>query len=42
MLDATEKKLIHIQTRVRRAKKPLRGDDTHSGRLRGHLRFSAR
>jgi hypothetical protein len=31
LLDATEKKLIHIQTRVRRAKKPLRGDDTHSG-----------
>lgn len=27
LLDATEKKLLHIQTRVRRAKKPLRGKD---------------
>jgi transposase len=27
LLDATEKKLIHIQARVRRAKKPLRGKD---------------
>jgi transposase len=27
LLDATEKKLTHIQTRVRRAKRPLRGKD---------------
>ena len=27
LLDATEKKLIHLQTRVRRAKKPLRSKD---------------
>src|ERR1700719_1444575 len=27
LLDATEKKLTHIQNRVRRAKKPLRGKD---------------
>ena len=27
LLDATEKKLTHIQTRVRRAKRPLRGND---------------
>jgi len=27
LLDATEQELLHIQTRVRRAKKPLRGKD---------------
>jgi hypothetical protein len=43
LLDATEKKLIPIQTRVRRAKKPLRGKDKIAlavGRVIDHYKMA--